>query len=65
MGKIQKSFDYHTHTQKCGMFPILWPYIFQWNLSSKKKKKKTFLLLRFSSARPEGMLIKCKTSLNN
>lgn len=39
MGKIQKSFDYHTHTQKCGMFPILWPYIFQWNLSSKKKKK--------------------------
>lgn len=42
MGKIQKSFDYHTHTQKCGMFPILWPYIFQWNLSSKKKNKQNF-----------------------
>lgn len=42
MGKIQKSLEHHTRTQKCGMFSILWPYIFQWNLSSKKKTKLFF-----------------------
>lgn len=42
------------------VFPIPCPCIFQFNLSSN-----FFFLLRLSSARTEGMFIKCKICLNN